>query len=137
MIRAIDSTDVIAYPGITITSVGILVPLDPNTTDAAEIFIPFGSGRIAEILEDTPGELRQDFSYIEELPGTPEAAIRQGVPEYKEGDRVRYDDAWGAVVSKEYNGARDSWDYLVKFDHGGAGTVWGSDLVRADTPLEG
>lgn len=70
---------------------------------------------------DVPDDLtRKDIT-------TPKAAPEGG---YKRDDRVKYDDAAGAVQARVYSTARGSWDCQVLFDgETQPVTVWESDLV--------
>lgn len=70
--------------------------------------------------ENTP-----DYTCREHLGSTPPAPAGGFQP----GARVRYDDATGEVLERIYAGRRNAYDCQVRFDEGGVGTVWESDLT--------
>lgn len=52
--------------------------------------------------------------------------------DYQQGDLVRYDDARGVVLERIATGRAASDDYMIEWEDGSVGLVWGSDLVPAE-----
>jgi hypothetical protein len=56
---------------------------------------------------------------------------------FEPGELVAYDDLRATILERIPSDRAATDDYLVQWADGSTSVVWGSDLVRADTPLEG